>query len=40
VLEEMKEKDSQGHPTGKKKETVTHTISFDNIKTTTIQIKF
>jgi ribosome maturation factor RimP len=25
---------------GKKKEVVRHTISFDNIKTTTIQIKF
>ena len=33
VLEEEKGKN-------KKKETVTHTISFDNIKTTTIQIKF
>jgi ribosome maturation factor RimP len=33
ILEEEKGK-------GKKKEVVTHTISFDNIKTTTIQIKF
>jgi len=33
VLEEEKGK-------GKKKEVVIHTISFDNIKTTTIQIKF
>lgn len=33
VLEEERGK-------GKKKEVVTHTISFDNIKTTTIQIKF
>jgi len=33
ILEEEKGK-------GKKKEVVTHAISFDNIKTTTIQIKF
>jgi ribosome maturation factor RimP len=33
ILEEEKGK-------GKKKEVVRHTISFDNIKTTTIQIKF
>ena len=33
VIEEEKGK-------GKKKEVVAHTISFDNIKTTTIQIKF
>lgn len=40
VVEEVKGKDQQGRPTGKKKEVVTHNISFDNIKTTTIQIKF
>jgi ribosome maturation factor RimP len=40
VIEEMKGKTVHGRPTGKKNEIVTHTIAFDNIKTTTIQIKF
>jgi ribosome maturation factor RimP len=39
-LEEEKGKTQNGKPSGKKKELVTHNISFDNIKTTTIQIKF
>ena len=40
VVEEVRGKNLPGRQAGKKKEVVTHTISFDNIKTTTIQIKF
>jgi ribosome maturation factor RimP len=51
VVEEVKGKNSHGRPLaakasgggtpkGKKQEIVTHAISFDNIKTTIIQIKF
>ena len=42
VLEEEKARPNgmAGRGKAKKKEVVTHTISFDNIKTTTIQIKF
>jgi len=44
VVEEIKSKDSRGRraaaPPREKQELVTHSISFDNIKTTIIQIKF
>lgn len=40
VVEEEKGKNLPGRQAGKKKELVQHTILFDNIKTTTIQIKF
>jgi ribosome maturation factor RimP len=40
VLEEERGKNLRGRLAGKKKELVTHTVPFDNIKTTTIQIKF
>jgi ribosome maturation factor RimP len=40
VVEEEKGKNLPGWQAGKKKEVVTHTISFSDIKTTRIQIKF
>ncbi len=40
VIEEERGKNLPGRQTRKKKEVVQHTISFDNIKSTTIQIKF
>ena len=40
VLEEEKGKNRSGRQGSKKKEIVQHTILFNNIKTTTIQIKF
>jgi hypothetical protein len=40
VVEEEKGKTGQGKPKGGKKELVQHEISFDNIKTTKIQVKF